>query len=89
MENLAQFLSGLQSRVVHDKTGLKGEYDMELSWTPDQLPTGPGDPDTVRPDPNGPSIFTALQEQLGLRLEPSKDQVEILVIDSAEKPAEN
>ena len=86
---LSQFLSSLQSRVVVDKTGLAGEYDLELTWTPDELPTGPGDPDQVPPDPNGPSIFTALQEQLGLHLEPSKGPVEILVIDSAQKPSEN
>lgn len=89
MGQLIQFLSTLQSRAVVDKTGLTGEYDMELTWTPEELPTLPADPDQARPDPNGPSIFTALQEQLGLRLEPSKGPVEMLVIDSAEKPAQN
>jgi uncharacterized protein (TIGR03435 family) len=89
MSQLSQFLSSLQSRVVVDKTGLTGEYDMELTWTPDELLTGPGDPGQTPPDPNGPSIFTALQEQLGLHLEPAKGPVEILVIDRAEKPSEN
>jgi uncharacterized protein (TIGR03435 family) len=89
IRQLTQFLSSLQSRVVVDKTGLTGDYDMELTWTPDESPTGPGDPGQAPPEPNGPSLFTALQEQLGLRLEPAKGRVEILVIDGAEKPSEN
>ncbi|HEY4362090.1 MAG TPA: TIGR03435 family protein [Bryobacteraceae bacterium] len=86
---LTQFLSTHESRIVIDKTGLSGEYDMELTWTPVDPPLGVGDADQAPLDPNGPSIFTALQEQLGLRLEPSKGLVEILVIDSAEKPTGN
>jgi uncharacterized protein (TIGR03435 family) len=89
MNPIAGFLSSLESRVVVNKTGLTGEYDLDLTWTPDELPTGPGDPGQAPPDPNGPSIFTALQEQLGLHLEPSRSPVEILVIDSADKPSEN
>ena len=86
---LTQFLSSHESRIVVDKTGLPGEYDMDLTWTPVDPPLGVGDTDQAPPDPNGPSIFTALQEQLGLRLEPSKGPVEILVIESAEKPDAN
>lgn len=76
--------------IVVDKTGLTGAYDIDLTYTPErQLPEGvnlPGPP----PDPNGPSIYTALREQLGLKLESQKDQEEVLVIDHVERqPSEN
>jgi uncharacterized protein (TIGR03435 family) len=65
-------------RPVTDKTGLDGFYDLNLEWAPDPGATA-----------SGPSIFTALREQAGLRLEPRKSPVELLVIDHAEKPQEN
>jgi uncharacterized protein (TIGR03435 family) len=65
-------------RPVIDKTGLEGFYDLTLEWTPDNGPAG-----------SGPSIFTALEEQAGLRLEPRKSPVEFLVIDRVEKPEVN
>jgi uncharacterized protein (TIGR03435 family) len=79
----------LGSTVV-DKTGLTGSYDIDLTYTPERpLPEGvnlPGPP----PDPNGPSIYTALREQLGLKLESQKVQEEVLVIDHVERePSEN
>jgi uncharacterized protein (TIGR03435 family) len=78
---LADHLSGPPyqlGRQVVDRTGLKGNYDFTLEWTP-------SDPDTA-----APSLFTALQEQLGLKLEAQKGSVEVLVIDSMEKmPSEN
>jgi uncharacterized protein (TIGR03435 family) len=81
---------------VIDKTGLTGEYDFSLEWTPEPGQGGPesiGLPPTLdRPrasDSNGPSIFTALQEQLGLRLDAQKGHGDIIVIDHAEKPVEN
>ncbi len=70
-------------RPVQDKTGLKGVFTFSLNFVPKE----PGGPDTEPPD--GPSIFTALQEQLGLKLEPAKGAVEILVIDRAERPSAN
>lgn len=82
-------------RPVNDKTGLKGLYDIKLRWTPDPAigaPIGPGGPVTPAPpsaDPPGPDIFTAIQEQLGLRLESAKGPVEFLVIDSAQRPSGN
>ena len=81
-------------RTVVDKTGLKGEFDIKVQWTPDQALQGPpvGVPPDVpqpRPDPDGPSIFTAFQEQLGLKLESQKGPVEVIVIDHVEKPSEN
>lgn len=88
---LANFFSQQLGRSVIDKTGLTGKYDFRLTWTP-----GPGEdnpdipPDALPPaDLNGPSLFTALQEQLGLRLESSKGPVDVLVIDHAEKPDAN
>ena len=81
---LASQLSSVERRSVIDKTGLTGSYDIDLKWTPDDAPVGGGaDSDT------GPSIFTALQEQLGLKLEAAKGPVETLVVDHAEPPSEN
>lgn len=90
---LATTLSTFAGRIVVDRTALTGGYDVELTWTPDQTPRAQGDqPPQVNGapiDPNGPSLFTALQEQLGLKLESTKDSVDVLVVDRAEKPAED
>jgi uncharacterized protein (TIGR03435 family) len=76
-------------RVVIDRTGLTGRYDFELAFAPEppaiSLP-GLQDPQAPPPDPNGPSIFTALKESLGLRLVSGKAPVEVVVIDSVEHP---
>jgi uncharacterized protein (TIGR03435 family) len=79
---------GLRRRVL-DRTGLKGHYDFVLQWTPDENQTPPIRPSPTPPDPNGPSIFTAIQEQLGLQLKSARGPVEVLVIDYAEKPSIN
>jgi len=88
-----QVLSQLTGRVVIDRTGLTGTYDVDLKWTPtpDQLPPGPPPPGVEPPpiDPNGPSLFAALQEQLGLKLEAERGPVEVLVIERLEPPSEN
>ncbi len=98
---LADTLSNQIGRTVIDKTGLKGRYDFTLKWTPDetqgQMFKGPGDGGEGRPpsdaaptpDASGPSVFTAIQEQLGLKLESQKGPVQVLVIDQVEKPTEN
>jgi uncharacterized protein (TIGR03435 family) len=96
---MAQVASGLArltfvNRVVVDRTGLQGGFDFDLTYTPDQMPQGRGDPPPGAPalppiDPNGPSIFTALQEQLGLKLESTKAPVDVLVIDRVEHPTED
>ena len=78
---LAQFVD----RLIVDRTGLKDTYEFELRWTPDATTVGLPAPT----DPNAPSLFTALEEQLGLRLEPARAQVEVMVIDRFERPAEN
>lgn len=87
----------LGGRLVVDQTGIQGKYDFTLEFAPERpepLPgTAGGPPPGMNapppPDPNAPSIFTAVQEQLGLKLEPTKGPVEILVIDKIEKPTEN
>ena len=91
---IINFLTQQLGRPVIDKTGLTGLFDVKLEWTPgsEQAP-GPFGPNPDAPPPpadsSGPSIFTALQEQLGLRLDSTKGPVEVVVIDSAQKPSEN
>ena len=90
MPAFATTLSGFVGRPVVDRTGLNGGFDFNLTWTPEQIPQGPrplGAPEPPPVDPNGPSLFTALREQLGLKLESTKGPVDVLVIDRAEKPA--
>lgn len=82
MPMIAQFLEGPAGRNVLDRTGLRGAFDVDLQWTPDPLPRVNGAPF----DPGGPSIFTAVREQLGLKLESTKAPVDVLVIDRAEPP---
>lgn len=88
MRGLADFLSGSLGQSVADKTGVIGDFDIRLEWLPIE-----GELDYKyddRPlDSNGSSIFTAIQEQLGLRLEASKGPTEVLVIDHIERPSEN
>jgi uncharacterized protein (TIGR03435 family) len=78
---LANFVA---ERMVIDRTGLAGTFDFELRWTPENLRS-------VSPDPaaDAPSIFAALQEQLGLKLESQRGPVEFLVIDSVQQPPPN
>jgi uncharacterized protein (TIGR03435 family) len=79
-------------RPVRDDTGLTGRFDVDLRWTPDRQPLAPLDapPEVGRAiatiDPNGPSLFAAVQEQLGLKLESRKEQNDVIVIDHVEKP---
>jgi len=84
---------GLNDRPVVNKTGLTGAYDFTLTWTPSpgSMPGPPGmpQPPSAQSDSSGPSLFTAVEEQLGLKLVPSKGPVEVLVIDSIERPSEN
>jgi uncharacterized protein (TIGR03435 family) len=81
--------------MVVDKTGLTRRYDIKLNWSPDS-DLGPGHASVndghsplTPPAPAGPSIFTAVQEQLGLKLEPGKAPVQVLVIDHVDQPAPN
>jgi uncharacterized protein (TIGR03435 family) len=74
---------------VVDKTGLNGIYDIELTFTPDADMAQQVLPGQPIPDVPGPSLFTAIQEQLGLKLQAGKGPVGVIVIDAAEKPAGN
>jgi bla regulator protein BlaR1 len=95
MAALVRLLSERLGRIVLDKTGLTGEYSFALKWAPDENPPifkGAYGQTSASPPPSdsfGPSIFTAVQEQLGLKLESQKGPVEVLVIDHVEKPSEN
>jgi uncharacterized protein (TIGR03435 family) len=75
---LVEILSGQTSSLVINDTGLSGEYDFTLEWAQDQ-----------NADATGPSLFTALQEQLGLRLESTRKPMPVVVIDHIERPSEN
>jgi uncharacterized protein (TIGR03435 family) len=89
MTQLAANLSVRLERMVFDKTGLAGRFAFNLAWTPDRLPTEAPPPGVPPIDPDGPSLFTALPEQLGLKLQPAKGPVDVLVIDSIEHPTED
>jgi uncharacterized protein (TIGR03435 family) len=97
MDALTRSLSSVVGRTVIDKTGLAGNFDYKLDWTPDDAP--PPMPKSASPDASGagtaatetsgPSLFTAIQEQLGLKLEAVKGPVDVIVIDQIEQPAAN
>jgi uncharacterized protein (TIGR03435 family) len=88
---LTQELSRELGRNVIDRTGITGRYDVTLKWTPVTItaPMNGGAEGTAPPADSGPSIFTAIQEQLGLKLESAKGPVQVLVIDHVEMPSEN
>ena len=88
MKFLCEFLSRQMDRPVLDMTGLKGVFDFTLDWTPDESPSAKGE--SAIDAPKSPSLMTALQEQLGLKLQARKAPIEVLIIDHAEKvPTEN
>jgi bla regulator protein blaR1 len=100
MSALAELLGrdpALGGRLVVDQTGLKGKYDFTLQFAPEREMLIPGTNDRPPmpadgpppPDANAPSIFTAIQEQVGLKLEPTKGPVQTLVIESIEQPSGN
>lgn len=77
---IAEELSLIAGRIVVDKTNLADRYDLKLQWTPDDAPAT---------DNSAPSFFTAIQEQLGLKLEPAKEPVPVLIIDHIDLPTPN
>jgi len=89
MEFVVSVLSQQVGRTVLDKTGLTGKYDFTLEWEPDDAPPMAGNDNGLPVDSAKASIFMALQEQLGLKLEPQKDTISVLVIDHIEAPSEN
>jgi uncharacterized protein (TIGR03435 family) len=77
-------------RTVVDRTGLSGNFDVDLTWTPDQMsPSFPRPDEPATASSDGPSIFTAISEQLGLKLVAQKGPGDVLVIERAERPAIN
>jgi len=97
LSRFASMLSPRLDRLIIDRTNLAGRFDIRLQWAPSAAEDLFGVPMeiidmkgvTVKPDPSGPSIFSAIQEQLGLKLESAKAPVDVLVIDHVEKPSEN
>jgi uncharacterized protein (TIGR03435 family) len=89
LERLMATLSPYVNRVIVDRTGLSGTFDLDLRWLPDSLPyaAGPGFAPPPPADPTWPPLFTALEEQLGFKLESSRGPVDVLVIDGAGKPS--
>ena len=89
MSQVAGMFTGQAGRIVVDRTGLTGNWQFVLTFLPEQPLAGP--PGGAEPpiDPNAPSFFTALQEQLGLKLESTKAPVTVAVIDSAEHPTDD
>jgi uncharacterized protein (TIGR03435 family) len=89
---LAEQLALRLGRTVMDMTGLKGNYDMDLEWTADEgaVPFLEGSSDPVPPpDPQGQTILTALNEQLGLKIESRRAPVDVIVIDHVQTPSAN
>lgn len=84
MEDLAHHLSGAGDRPVVDQTGLTGAFDIKLTYKPAYIKST-----SPEPDLNDISIFTAVQDQLGLKLEPRRAMIDTLVVDHVEKPSEN
>jgi uncharacterized protein (TIGR03435 family) len=85
---LPQAFANYADRMVVDRTGLTGSWDFVLTFAVESR-SGLGGPDVPGGDQNAPSLFTAVQEQLGLKLEPTKGPVEVLVIDAIEKPVDD
>ena len=89
MQQVASILSVMVRRPVADMTNLTERYDLELTYSPDRPALSPdGALASVTAD-SGPSLFTALPEQLGLKLQPKTEAVEVLVVDHVERPTEN
>jgi len=91
MSYFSWLLSQGLDRPVIDQTGLRQFYDFKLEWAPEPPPGLAGRPDAAAnlPSTNGPDIFTALREQLGLKLDSHKGPVEVMVIDHVDRPSEN
>jgi bla regulator protein blaR1 len=83
---LANGLANQVGRAVVDRTGLTGNWNFELTYAPDARPPASSAADAAPIDPDAPNLFTALQEQLGLKLESTKGPVEVLIIERVERP---
>jgi uncharacterized protein (TIGR03435 family) len=87
VKQFAAELTYAMGRMVVDKTGIAGLYDIRVEWTPEQFGPEPGA--EVKPDEANGTLFTALQEQLGLRLQSEKAPVDTIVVDRASRPTAN
>ena len=87
MDRLIKMLASQAGRPITNKTNLTGTYDFSLKFAPVENTAVAAGHDSA--ETTGPSLFTAIQEQLGLKLESSKGPVEVLVIDAVSKPTEN
>ena len=85
LPSFVRTLAGLTGRIVQDQTGLTGGFDFDVDFTPESG----GASESSSPATNGASLFTALEEQLGLKLRPTRGQVQMVVIDRVEQPTEN
>lgn len=89
MSQLADALSSSTDRVVIDRTDLRGRFNVDLQWTPEVAGPGPTPNANAAATDAPPALVTAIQEQLGLKLEPTTSAIEVLVIDSAARPTPN
>ena len=90
MPDFARNSGPFTGRPVVDKTALTGAYDIDLSWTPEQGPPGPdGTAPAASTSSDGVSLYTAVQEQLGLKPDAQRGPVDVIVIDSAQRPTED
>jgi uncharacterized protein (TIGR03435 family) len=93
MDDLCKMLqNAVLDRPVVNQTGVAGQYDFSLVWTPDQIAPAAPNPNSLAPGDRGdalPDIYTAIQQQLGLKIDGTKMGIEVLVVDKVEKPTEN
>jgi uncharacterized protein (TIGR03435 family) len=89
LSQLLTFFSQVTQRPVVDRTGIEGSFDVDLMWRPNPVSSGAENPDAASVDLGRPSIFTAVQEQFGLKLESVNAPLTTLVVDNIERPTEN
>jgi uncharacterized protein (TIGR03435 family) len=87
LRTLAAALTNIVGRPVVDMTDLVGRFDYKLTFTPESRPGARGSEPQLESVPDAPAIFTALQEQLGLRLERQRGSVDVVIIDSIQRPS--
>jgi len=89
IDEIVQNMSRMVGRLILDRTGLQGRYDIDLKFSPETDLTVPPTAAVERPPDASPSLFVALEDQLGLRLEPQRAPVNVVVVDSIQRPAED
>jgi uncharacterized protein (TIGR03435 family) len=89
MSDLALALSGVAKHRVIDRTGVSGKFDVTLDWSPGLGASPPREGEAPTPQADGPGLFAALEDQLGLKLVPEKGQVEVVIVDHLERPTAN